>query len=237
MSNKELNLFAVDKKVPTFLTDVGTSVAGDGVTAEDIAVPQLKIIQPLSPEIHMNIPDCKPGLFINDVTHDLFDKIYVINLMYEHNFGVFKSRDNGGGKVAQAATLAEALEEIATLPGTPIDYQVVDTGVHRMLGLNPDGTPYSPLIMYCSGTRKRISQRWNTQLQLRGEEFNVPRFASVWELSITTESNTKGTWYSFKTEFAGLIQDASLFEKANTMRTSMEAMQKEWVPQLSQASS
>jgi hypothetical protein len=235
---KELNLFAVDKEVPSFLTDAGSHAGNEEVSVEDIAVPQLKILQPLSPELMMNIEGAKPGRFINSVTHDVFDSIFLVNLMYEHNFAVFKVRDLGGGKVSHADSRAEAQAQIDALGGNPADYQIADTGIHRMLGLNEDGSPYSPLIMYFSSTRKAASQRWNTQIQLKCEEYNVPRYASVWEMSITSKSNHKGTWSGCQTEFAGLIQDAELFNKASAMRTSLEAMTNEWEPpQITQQSS
>jgi hypothetical protein len=234
---KELNLFAVDKEVPSFLTDVGSHAGNEGVSVDDIAVPQLKILQPMSPELMQNIEGAKAGLFINSVTHDVFDSIFLINLLYEHNYAVFKSREAGGGKVSQADSRNDAQAQIDALPGSPLDYQIADTGVHRMLGLNEDGTPYSPLIMYFSSTKKIVSQRWNTQIQLKCEEFEIPRYGSVWEMSITNESNNKGTWYGCKTEFAGLIQDAGLFNKAAAMRTSLEAMDGWEPPQITQQSS
>lgn len=217
---KSLNLFSTEKSVPSFLTDAGSAAGNEGVAVDDIAVPILKILQPMSPELQMNIEGAKPGLFINSVTHDVFDSIFLVNLMYEHNYAIFKSRQ----KISQAATRAEAVEQLAALDGSPSDYSIVDTGVHRLLGLNPDGSPYSPLIMYFSSTKKIVSQRWNTQIQLKCEELEIPRYGSVWEMSITNEGNTKGTWYGCKVEFAGLIQDAALFKKAADMRTSLEEM-------------
>jgi hypothetical protein len=227
----ELSLFAMDKKVPSFLTDAGNAAGNEAVTLDDIAVPQLKILQPLSPELMMGIPNAKAGLFINSATHDVYETIHIVNLMYEHNFVIFKTRDAGGGKVAQTTTRAEAREQIEAMSGSPADYQIVDTGVHSMLGLNPDGSPASPLIMYCSSTRKAISDAWNTQIQLRCQEFSVPRYASVWELSVTQRTNNKGTWYSFRPDFAGLIQDAELFEKVTTMRAGLD-QKEDWIPQL-----
>jgi hypothetical protein len=229
--SKELSLFAMDKKVPSFLSAAGNAAGNEAVTLDDIAVPQLKILQPLSPELMMGIPDAKAGLFINSATHDVHETIHVVNLMYEHYFVIFKSRDAGGGKVSQAATRAEAKEQIDAMSGSPADYQIVDTGVHSMLGLAPDGTPASPLVLYCSSTRKGVSDAWNTQIQLRCQEFSVPRYASVWELSVTQRTNNKGTWYSFRPDFAGLIQDADLFEKVSTMRAGLD-QKEDWVPQL-----
>jgi hypothetical protein len=229
--SKELSLFSTDKKVPSFLTDAGNSAGNEAVTLDDIAVPQLKILQPLSPELMMGIPNAKPGLFINSATHDVFETIHVVNMMYEHNYVIFKTRDAGGGKVAQAKTRTEAKEQIDAMPGSPMDYQLVDTGVHSLLGLAPDGTPGSPLIFYCSSTRKLTSDAWNTQLQLRCQEFSVPRYASVWELAVTTLSNNKGTWYGFRPTFAGLIQDAGLFETISTMRAGLE-QKEDWVPMI-----
>lgn len=224
---KELSLFSKEKKVPAFLAGADTSSSNDGVGIDDIAVPQLKILQPLSPELMMNIDGAKAGMFINSVTHELFDKIYVVNLMYEHNFGVFKIRDAGGGKIGQADSRAEAQEIIDVQTGNASDYQIVDTGVHRLLGLNADGTPNSPMIMYLSSTKKTTSQRWNTQIQLRCDEFNVPRFALVWELTSTAESNNKGSWYGFTMDFAGVVQDEDLYGKAKNIRESLEQMRGE----------
>ena len=109
LMTKSLDLFSSDKKVPTFLTDAGPAAGNEGVAVDDIAVPQLKILQPMSPELMMNIEGAKPGLFINSVTHDVFDSIFLVNLMYEHNYAIFKTRDGGGGKVAQAESRNDAL--------------------------------------------------------------------------------------------------------------------------------
>jgi hypothetical protein len=227
----ELSLFSMDKKVPSFLTDAGNASGNEAVTLDDIAVPQLKILQPLSPELMMGIPDAKAGQFINSATHAVCESLHVVNMLYEHNFVVFKTRETGGGKFAQADTRAEVVELIDAAPGSPEDYQIADTGVHSLLGLNPDGSAASPLVFYCSSTRKAISDAWNTQLQLRCEEFSVPRYASVWELAIVQRTNNKGTWYTFRPTFAGLIQDAELFEKVSLMRAGLD-QKEDWVPMI-----
>ena len=90
-----------------------------------------------------------------------------------------------------------------------------------MLQLDAQGYPKTPLLMYMSSTRKAVSMRWNTQIQLKMDEYNAPRHGLVWKFVKTTETNNKGTWYGFNIEFAGKVTDEGLFEEATKYRQSL----------------
>lgn len=216
---QEVALFGLSKDMPDFLADTDFGELGnEGVGPEDIAVPQLKILQGQSPELN-SVEGATPGKFLNSVTNELMETVLVVNIAFVRQFVVFRKRTAGGGKVGAAATRAEAMELINEQGEDVKQCDIVETGIHKLLALDSKtGEPSSPMVLYCSSTRLTTSQRWNSAIKI--ELNGKPRFAAVWKLSPKKESNSKGSWFGFSFEFRGFAPEA-LFLEAKTLRDAL----------------
>lgn len=203
----------VSSTVPAFLQSANLAGMGnEQVGAGDLAIPQLKVLQPLSPEV---LKDKKPAATLYDtMSREHYETMNVINLSYDFNVTIWKKRLKGGGRFGTYDTRKEANEALQYLEGSPADYDISDTGIHKLLMLGDDGKVKTPLIFYCSGTARQFSNNWNTDIAVKLASIGLPRFAGIWKLGVETKSNAKGTWYAPTVEFAGYISDEALFNKA-----------------------
>lgn len=187
---------------PAFLVQ-NAPRGNETVAAEDMAMPRLKLMQALSPEV--NNETIKPGVFLNSITNQVHDSLYVINLHFQKDFAVYKKRDLGGGWVCSADSETEALQAISKLPGTKDDYEINESHRHLLCILDKEGKPVETVAFYmASKSLLYTSRAWNTELSTLGGG-NVDRFASVWKLTAEKQSNTKGSWHVAKQEFAGWV--------------------------------
>lgn len=193
--------------LPDYLRVEGQSKGNENVTAKDLTIPRLGIIQGLSPQLESDnakfIPGAQLGQMFNSLTNELYDTVYITDVYYRKEFGVFLKRKAGGGfrgsfpTEEEAVTAMEEMEDKANL-------ECIETGVHFCLMLTPldpdvelgidnmqaDGE----IVLFMTSTKLKISRNLNSMIRKRG---NTNRWAGVWRLDTTKETNTKGTFYNF----------------------------------------
>jgi hypothetical protein len=82
-------------------------LAGEGMenmTSADQAVPFLRILQGLSPEVakkDQKIAGASPGMFLDTVTKELHEELIVVPCLTEHLYVEWRPRAQGGGFVAR----------------------------------------------------------------------------------------------------------------------------------------
>jgi len=171
----------------------------EAVTGDDLAMPRIKLMQPLNPEVNADI---QPGMFLNTISNRAVTKFYAINLHFQKEFAVYKKRDLGGGWVASFPTETEAYEGIRALPGTAADYEVNESHRHVLCILDEQGQPRETVAMFFANkTGLYASREWNTEIQTIGNG-KIDRFASVWEISSERQQNPKGVFYVPVKKFA-----------------------------------
>lgn len=195
----------------------------ENATGSALATPQLKLLQAISPECR-SVEGAKPGLLFNNVTRELYEAVYVMNLHLDVMFTVWKDRKKGGGKFGEFATESEAQTHLATLNGDPDDYIVQETHKHYLLLLDENGAVKGPAVVYMKATQLTPSRAWNTGIQLENRDADgnpLDRFATVWMLSSETVDNNSGDAYeNFTIECAGW-PSSELFEAAQANYESL----------------
>lgn len=207
--------FIAGDQLPAHLTQ-GTGAGNENVSASDMTIPRLDVIQQLSPQIDPSSPkfieDAKLGHIFNSLSGELYTHCFVVNLHFDVRFQVFKKRKFGGGFEGSFNTEAEALAHLDA-GGLPRDqYDVAETAIHKCLLLDDQGNPKEPVLIYMSGSKMKISKDWNSAIALKDPR--ADRFASVWTLSSAGEKNRQGQQYqNFRIDFAGWAGDA-LYQEA-----------------------
>ena len=217
---KEVSLFSKGA-LPAHLSKLG-GLGNENVQLDDLAVPRINLLQQLSPQVQKSKPEfiagAEAGMFHNSVTNELYASIYVINLFYHREIAAFRKRPLGGGFLGNYPTL-EAAQAKVTADNVPLDHvDFVDSANHTLLLLDEKGQPKTQALMSLNGTKMRVSNQWNSEIQLLDP--NAPRFGSVWLLSTVLQSNAKGSWHNLKVDFAGWAP-AELTEEAAKLYTTL----------------
>lgn len=194
--------------IPAFLSDQG-NIGNENVTSDDLATPQIKVMQPQSPEA-MASKEVSPGQLYLTVQDVSFDHLDAINVGFTSSWDVWRKRELGGGKQGSFATRSQAMDSLTVLPGNPDDYDVNQSHCHRLILLKADGSVMTPAVIYLSSTGLSVSQQWNTEILTNYEK--APRYAGVWRISTDVTSNSKGTWYKLSVSHLGHLTQALFTE-------------------------
>ena len=223
--NKAITSFTPATTMPAHLQQ-GSGLGNENVTASDMTIPRLELIQQLSPQLMKKnakyIEGAELGHMFDSLTGELFTSVFVINLYYETKYAVFKQRNLGGGFEGNFDTAQDAMDHLVARSLDPKQYDIVETAIHKCLMLDENGNPKQPVLIYMSGSKMKISSQWNTQIQLEGK--GADRFATVWTLSANEETNRAGQPYqNYKVTFAGFAGEA-LYNEAKKTYFSMKGI-------------
>jgi len=202
--DKEVTLFGEKETLPAHLQS-DMNQGNENVTADDVAIPRLKLIQKGSTEFE----EVGAGVFLNTISNEAYKAPYVVNLHYSKEYAVFKDRNLGTEFQGTFSTEDEAKAHIETLP-RPEDYNITPTARHVLLLLDDTGEPIQPIIYNMTGTAMQVSKMWNSQILTKGK--NGPRHGTVWQLNAKMMSNNKGSWYVPDPVYMGFAS-AELFEE------------------------
>jgi hypothetical protein len=215
--SQEISLFGnKSDALPAHLQNdrgLGNENAGDA-----LAVPQIKLLQALSPEMR-NVDGAQVGMLYNNVTGALYSSIYVANVYLDHYFTVWKDRKKGGGKFGEFADEASAISHIATLDGNPQDYQAQETHKHSLILLDESGEVTGPAVMYMKGTQLTPSRAWNTEIV----QTKAARFATIWTLSTKMDRNNRGDEYANYTVTQAGWAPEGLYEELKIIYSSLSS--------------
>ena len=180
-------------------------------TTEDFAIPFIRVLQPLSPQLQKQqggyVEGASAGDLFNTVTGEFYDGekgISVVPCAYSKKYIEWIPREKGGG-------LVNANHDISILSSCNRDSEsrryyttggneIVETAQFFVLVLEP--TPQQAVLAFTS-TQLSVSRKWLTMLRMarvqnsQGESVEAPMFAYTYKLSTTTQSNDKGSWNGY----------------------------------------
>lgn len=201
--------------VPAFLRRTGPAVGNENVDHEDLAIPRLCIIQPLSPELDESdakfMPGAKQGQMFNSVTKEIYDSIKVVNVAFSKQWLLYRTRKAGGGLKAVCLSEEEAVRALQALED-PQNHEVVFTANHFCILLDPAGCFAGEIVVSCTSTKLKVSRNWNSLIRMKG----CDRFAGVWSVSTVKEKNDKGSYFNFCVSPAGWVTE-EIFNRAKNL--------------------
>ena len=197
------------------------------IAQDDLALPFLKVLGHLSPEINKQhakyIEGAQPGMIINTVSNQLFDGakgIDVLPVFYKRQYIEWQDR---GASMGAPVNIYEASD---SLPKTQRSKDNKDrmangnyletTASHFVILLGD--TPTTALISM-KATQLKVSRKWNSLmmgLKMQGKNglFTPPTYSHIYTLKAVQMSNDKGTWFGWDVSLKGPIQDKSVYEVA-----------------------
>ena len=200
------------------------------IGAQDLALPFLKILGQLSPEVNKRdgkyVEGAEPGMIFNSVSGDLYDgakRINVIPAFYKLEYVEWKDRGEGsGGPVAVHDSSSDIMSQTKADANfkdrLPNGNYVEKTASHFVIitGDNP-----TTALISMKSTQLKISRKWNSMMsgiKLKGKNglFTPASFSHIYRLKTTQMSNDKGTWFGWDVSKVGPITDTSLYQQAKT---------------------
>ena len=223
------------KKEGTLATNLFEADANQGaqnISQEDLALPFLKILGQLSPEVNKRdgkyVEGAEPGKIINTVTNELFDDIDVIPCHYKRQYIEWQDRGTSSGA---PVAIHEADSDIVSTTTRDKGYKdrlpngnyLENTANHFVLlcGKNPQTA-----LLSMKSTQLKVSRKWNSMMmgiKMQGKNglFTPPTYSHIYNLSTVQMSNDKGTWFGWDVSKAGPVTDKSIYDMAKAFAESV----------------
>ena len=200
------------------------------MTQEDLALPFLKVLGQLSPEINKShgkyIKDAEPGMILNTVTNEIFDGAKGVDILPAYyTRKLVEWQDRGESKGAPVA-IHEATSDIMSKTTRDKSYKdrlpngnyIENTANHFVVLLGK--TPTTALISM-KATQLKISRKWNSvmmgiKLQGKNGLFTPPTYSHIYNLKTVQMSNDKGTWFGWDVSKVGPIEDKAVYDIAKS---------------------
>ena len=205
------------------------------ISQEDLALPFLKILGQLSPEVNKRdgkyVEGAEPGMIFNSVSGELYDGVKgidVIPAFYKLEYIEWKDRGEGpGAPVAIYDSSSDVMSK--TKPDAnykdrlPNGNYIEKTASHFVI---ITGDSPSTALISMKSTQLKISRKWNSMMsgiKLKGQNglFTPASFSHIYRLKTTQMSNDKGTWFGWEVSKVGPITDQQLYQQAKSFSESI----------------
>ena len=225
--NKEI----IEKKEGALVTNMFEADADKGaqnITQEDLALPFLKVLMPLSPEVNKRdgkyVEGAEPGMIFNSVTKELFDGAKGINVLPCHYLKQYVEWQDRGTSSGSPVAIHKANSDIVSTTTRDKSFKdrlpsgnYLETTANHFVVVLGD-SPQTALISMKS-TSLSVSRKWLTTmmgLKLQGKNglFTPPTYSHIYNLKTVQMSNDKGTWFGWDVSKVGPITDQGVYEIA-----------------------
>jgi hypothetical protein len=230
--NEETNVVKKEKAgavaISSFEVDSGKGLGK--LTQEDLALPFLKILGQLSPEVNKRdgkyVKGAEPGMIFNSVTGELYDGakgIQVVPCHYKLEYIEWRDRGEGSGAPvaihsSSSDVMTKTTRDASFKDRLPNGNYIERTASHFVI---VNGQTPSTALIAMKSTQLKISRKWNSMMagiRLKGKNglFTPASFSHIYQLKTIQQSNDKGTWFGWEVSKIGPVQDTTLYQQAKT---------------------
>lgn len=182
----------------------------ENVTAKDIIIPRLAILQALSPQLDPTKPEyikgAERGQFIDIGSEEVWSgQLELLPVYFATIYLEWAPRASGGGLVnnygTDASILGKCTRDENNRNALSNGNYVVETATYFCFNLTANGRrSFLPL----SSTQLKAARQWMTKITQQreqtsdGREFMPPIYWRSWIAAVVPQSNAKGSWYGWK---------------------------------------
>lgn len=196
----------------------------ENVTAKDILVPRIGILQGLSPQVTKGKPNYDETAKVGDIydiglSERLGEEIMVVPIYYAKVYLEWFPRNTGKGLARihdDPAILEQCKPDEKNRPTLPNGNYVAETAQFYVLNLsNDERLSFIPM----TSTQLKKGRQWLTWAtgekvdDGEGGTFTPPLFYRAYKLTTVPESNSEGNWVGWKIERGPKLEDMEGFEK------------------------
>jgi hypothetical protein len=233
----------------TFDMEADAQQGTQNISQDDLALPFLKILGQLSPEVNKRdgkyVEGAEPGKIINTVTNELFDSLNVIPVFYKRQYVEWQDR---GTSTGAPVAIHSADSNIVSQTTRGKDYKdrlpngnyLENTANHFVLtlGKSPENVEHALISM--KSTQLKVSRKWNSMMmgiKMQGKNglFTPPTYSHIYKLSTVQMSNDKGTWFGWDVSKAGPVENRGIYDMAKTFAASVSKGEVEAKPETKEA--
>jgi len=217
-----------DGAVAINMFEADADKGSQNMTQDDLALPFLKVLGQLSPEVNKRdgkyVEGAEPGMILNTVTSEVFDGakgMNVIPVYYERKLVEWQDRGESKGAPvaihnAESDIMSQTTRDKSFKDRLSNGNYIENTANHFVIVLGE--SPSSALISM-KATQLKISRKWNSvmmgiKLQGKNGLFTPPTYSHIYNLKTVQMSNDKGTWFGWDVSKVGPIEDKSVYESA-----------------------
>lgn len=198
------------------------------MTQDDLALPFLKVLGQLSPEVNKRdgkyVEGAEPGMILNTVTNEVYNGtkgIEVLPVFYERKYVEWQDRGEGKGAPvaihnADSDIVSTTTRDKSFKDRLPNGNYLENTANHYVVVLGKSPTT---AMISMKATQLKISRKWNSMMNnivLRGKNglYQPPSFSHIYKLRSVQQSNDKGTWFGWDVSKVGEVSDRGAYEMA-----------------------
>ena len=219
-----------DAPLPANVFEEDAAKGLGNIGQQDLALPFLKILAQLSPEVNKRdgkyVEGAEAGMIYNSVTGELYNGVKgidVIPCFYKLEYLEWKDRGEGlGAPVAIYDSSSDVMSK--TKPDAnykdrlPNGNYIDKTASHFVIIL---GDSPSTALISMKSTQLKISRKWNSMmsgLKLKGKDglYTPASFSHIYRLKTTQMSNDKGTWFGWEVSKVGPVTESQSYQQAKT---------------------
>lgn len=195
----------------------GVAAGLENVTAKDLLIPRLTILQALSPQLDEAspefIPNAKIGDFCDTGTGETWrDSITLIPVYFVQVYLEWAPRSTGKGLIANHGTDSSILQECTQDERrrwvTESGNYIAETATWYVLNVD---ARFRRSFLPLSSTQMKASRKWLTLItnervpRKDGSEFTPPMFFRSWQATKVKQQNQEGNWWGWKFDPAANI--------------------------------
>ena len=216
------------KKEGALATNIFEADANKGaqnISQEDLALPFLKVLGQLSPEVNKRdgkyVEGAEPGKIINTVTSELYDTVNIVPVFYKRQYVEWQDRGQStGAPVAihdpDSDIVGTTTRDKSYRDRLPNGNYLENTANHFVILL---GKSPSTALISMRATQLKVSKNWNSLmlgLKMQGEKglFTPPTYSHIYNLKTVQMSNDKGTWFGWDVSRVGPVSDQRVYQIA-----------------------
>ena len=194
----------------------------ENVTANDLVIPRIDVIQALSPQRNKSkdayIKGAEEGIFFNSVTNKLYGEgIEFVPVHFVIEYIIWRDRDRGGGFRGAFTTLREAQTALPGLEDAD-DCEIMETAQHYILAVGDDGD-LEEAILSMSRSKMGTSRKLNSLARIAGGD----RFSRKYKLTSTSVDGAKGEYRSYNVAPIDGFVNEEEYKAGETMYSNITA--------------
>ena len=214
----------------TNLFEADADAGSQNISQEDLALPFLKVLGQLSPEVNKRngkyVEGAEPGMILNTVTNDIYDGskgIEVLPVYYQRQYVEWQDRGESKGAPVAIHSAASDIMSKTTRDKSykdrlPNGNYIENTANHYIVLLGK--TPTTALISM-KATQLKVSRKWNSMMmgiRMQGAKglFTPPTYSHIYKLKTVQMSNDKGTWFGWDVSKIGPVSEKPVYAIAKT---------------------
>ena len=209
--------------------EADANAGSQNIGQDDVALPFLKVLGQLSPEINKKhakyVEGAEPGMFLNTVTKQLYNGdsgIHVIPCHYKLEYQEWADYGTGSGRPEMIyPDTSDILEKTTKGPDGKDRLQngnyILTVGQHFVIIIGDRGSETAMISM--SSSQGKISRKWNSMMKsisLDGKNgpYTPPSFSHIYKLSSVLNTGKGNQWYGYNVEKVKVLEDTKMYERA-----------------------